>query len=894
MSIRNFDALFKPKTIALIGASNRARSVGSVLARNLFEGGFEGAVLPVNPKEEAIHSVRNFRSIAELPETPDLAIIATPPATVPGVVKELGERGCRAAVVITAGFGEGERAEGRALRQEMLNAARPHLMRILGPNCLGIMSPHKGINATFAHVGAKPGDIAFLSQSGAVAIAVLDWARSRGIGFSHLVSLGDKSDVDFGDLLDYLALDPQTRSIVLYVESIAHARKFMSAARMASRTKPVVVVKVGRSAAGAKAALSHTGALAGADAVYDAAFARAGLLRVKELGELFEAIAILGAGLKPRGEDLTIVTNGGGVGVLAADMAAEQGIDLPALTEEEVERLNAVLPDAWSRGNPVDILGDAPGARYTAALEGLVGSHRKGALLVLNCPTAVADSREAGQAVVETLKEHPDVAAITAWLGDGAAADARRTFAAHNIPTFETPEEAVRAYSHLVHYRRNQALLMETPDERASTRPDLEAARKIVSDVLGEGRDTLNEPEAKALLRAYGISTVATHIVASPQEAEEAARAIGAPVALKILSPDITHKSDVGGVALDLETPEAVGEQARHMLKVVAGNSPQARLTGFTVQEMVRRPGAVELIAGLASDPVFGPIVLFGQGGTAVEVIGDRAIGFPPLNSVLASDMIARTRISRLLAGYRDRPAADRAAIEHTLIRLADLAADLPEVVELDINPLLADEKGVVALDARVVVKAPEREGTRRFAIAPYPHDLARTIATRGGTDYLLRPVRPEDEARAVEMLKRCSLEDIRMRFFASIGVFTHAFAARMTQIDYDREMVFVAQPVGADGEPADEICGIARLAADPDNEAAEYAIIVRSDLKGQGLGYAMMSELLAYARKKGIASVFGDILKSNRAMLQMTHELGFTRTAESAEDGIVTMSVTV
>jgi len=891
MSLRNLDALFKPKAIALVGASNEPNSVGAVLARNLFEGGFEGPVLTVNPRERAIRSTRNYRSIAELPEAPDLAILATPPATIPELIGELGARGCRAAAVITAGFGEGGRDEGRELRQQMLNAARPYLLRILGPNCLGIMSPHLGINATFAHLAPQPGEIAFLTQSGAVATAVLDWAHARNIGFSHVVSLGDMSDVDFGDLLDFLALDRHTRAIVLYVEAITHARKFMSAARAAARVRPVVVVKAGRSEAGAKAALSHTGALAGSDAVYDAAFNRAGILRVGELGELFEAVTVLAKGIRLRGDGLTIVTNGGGIGVLAADKAAELGTALTPLEARQSIRLDAALPKAWSRSNPVDILGDATGERYTAALEALIAEGLTDTLLVLNCPTAVANSQDAANHVIATFRAHPNVPMLTAWLGDGAAADARKLFAANGIPALETPEDAVRAHARLVHHRRNQTLLMETPTAvDTGFEPDRDRASALVKTAIAEQRAILDETEAKALLAAYGIPTVETRVAADPEAAAQIAATIGGPVVLKILSQDITHKSDVGGVALDIATPALVAERARRMLETVTSQRPGARIQGFTVQAMVRRPNAVELIAGLAEDPVFGSVVLFGHGGTAVEVTGDRVVGLPPLNMVLARDMIVRTRVARLLAGYRDRPAADLDAVARTLIRLSELAADIPEIAELDINPLFADADGVIALDARIVVRRPKVDGTRRFAIEPYPRGLAHVIETRHGSQYLLRPIRPEDESALVEMLRRCAPDDIRMRFFASIKTFNHAFAARLSQIDYDREMAFVAiAPTGS--KHAGDICGVVRLSADPDNDAAEFSVIIRSDLKGTGLGYRLMEEILIYGRTKGLQRVFGEVRLDNAAMLAMTKEFGF-RHQLSQEAGVTTVTI--
>lgn len=870
MSIRNLDALFSPTTIALIGASNRPGSVGAVLARNLFDAGFEGPILTVNPRERAIRSALNYHTVSELPLAPDLAIIATPPDTVPGLIRELGERGCRAAVVITAGFGEGEHADGQVLKQAMLDAAKPYLMRIVGPNCLGVLVPHRGINASFAHLMPQKGNVAFVTQSGAVATSILDWASARGVGFSHVVSLGSMSDVDFGDMLDYLALDPKTHSILLYVEAITEARKFLSAARKASRNKPVVVVKAGRSDAGAKAALSHTGALAGADAVYDAAFRRAGMLRVNTLDELFQAAGTLATGIHVKGDRLAILTNGGGIGVLAVDELAEMQGRLAALSEATLARLDSVLPPTWSHANPVDILGDAPGERYTSALEALLNEKEADAILVMNCPTAVADSLDAAQAVVDTLgSQRPAV--LTCWLGEGAPAKARHLFAAQKIPTYETPEQAIRAFWHLSSYWRNQQTLMETPPPISTDGTiDKASANAIIDQVLKDERNVLTEPEASAILSAYGIPTVPAIAVHTPEEASEAAKQLGFPVVLKILSRDISHKSDSGGVQLNLASPGAVAQAAEDMLATLRQVAPEARLDGFNVQPMIRRPGAHELILGVAEDSVFGPIIMFGQGGTAVELIGDRVVGLPPLNPLLAQEMIQATRISRLLRGYRDRPAADLEAISLTLIKLSQLISDLDRVVELDINPLLADASGVIALDARIVIKA-DREQRPPFAIRPYPQQLEQTIETRNGQCYSLRPIRPEDEGALVEMLRHSTSDDVRLRFFAAIRRFDHPFAARLTQIDYDREMAFIAMP-----PDKQEIVGIVRLSADPDKEKAEFAIMVRSDMKGTGLGYRLMQQMIDYARESGLQQVFADVLRENHAMREMAKEFGF------------------
>ncbi len=888
MTTRNLDALFHPSAIALIGASNRPGSVGSVIARNLFEAGFDGPILTVNPKERAIRSSLNYASIADLPIPVDLAVIATPPDAIPGVIAELGEKGCRAAVVITAGFGEGDKVEGKELRQKMLDAAKPHLLRIVGPNCIGFISTRPRINASFAHLMPKQGDVAFVSQSGAMATAVLDWAHARGFGFSHIVSLGDMTDVDFGDLLDFLALDNATRAILLYVESITDARKFMSAGRIAARTKPVIVIKSGRSAAGAKAALSHTGALAGSDIVYDAAFRRAGMLRVYELRELFEAVTTLSAGLRLKGERLGILTNGGGAGVLATDALEGTTGRIATLAPDTIAALDAVLPATWSGANPVDIIGDAPGRRYADGLSAMLTDPGSDAILVLNCPTAVADSTEAADAVIDVIARHPGAPVLTCWLGETAVAEARRRFAAKRVPTYETPDEAVRAFSHLAAYRRNQTLLMETPPARGFEEPDHSRAREIVQEAVAAGRSTLTEFEAKGVLAAYDIPVVATRRARSPEEAATFAAEIGRPVALKILSQDISHKTDVGGVRLDLRTPQAVEEAARLMLETVSLRRPDARIEGFTVQEMIHRPQAEELIVGISNDSTFGPVILFGEGGTAVEVIADRAVALPPLNRLLAREMIDRTRVAKRLAGYRDRPAADMEGIEATLVKISDLLADIPEITELDINPLLADSTGVIALDARIVAKPADGIGTRRFAIRPYPTRLVDTISLTDGQVLDLRPIRPEDEPGLVDMVRRSDPQDVRMRFLGSVKDFPHLMAARLSQIDYHREMALVA--VNA----LQEIVGVVRIIADPDNDAAEYAIMVRSDQKGKGLGYGMMVKILDYARSQGLKRIFGDVLRENQPMLRVAEDVGFTVRAGSDDPTLVRVDLTL
>ena len=874
MTTRNLDALFEPKSIALIGASNEPGSVGAVTAKNLFRAGFAGPILTVNPHEQAIRSAINYHSIEELPLAPDLAVIATPPPTVPEMVAALGARGTRAVIVVAAGFGEGGSAEGAELRQKTLAAAQPHLMRILGPNCLGFISPAKGINASFAHLAPLTGGLAFVSQSGALATAAIDWATARGFGFSHVISIGDMIDIDFGDLLDYLALDQATHAVLLYVESIVAARKFMSAGRLAARNKPVLVLKSGRSSAGAKAAMSHTGALAGTDLVYDAAFRRAGMLRVKELRELFEAVTTLSAGVRVRGNRLAVMTNGGGAGVLAADLLEDRGGRLATLSPNTLARLAALLPPTWSRGNPIDVLGDAPPERYGKTVEVLLAEPDTDAILIMNSPTAVADSLGAATAVVQSLPADRGMPVLTAWLGEAAALPARRLFAASRIPTYETPDAAVTAFMHLHAYGKNQALLLETPRvQPGAPAPDRETARKVIADVLAAGRSLLTEPEAKKVLQAYAIPTVETLSARDPAEAASIAAGIPGRVVLKILSPDIVHKSDVDGVRLDLSAAE-VESAAKEMLDKVKARAPGARLAGFSVEAMIRHPGAFELLAGIANDLVFGPIILFGQGGAAAEIIRDRAIGLPPLNAPLAREMISHTRVAELLQGYRDRPAAAIDEIAATLVKLAQLVIDVPEVGELDINPLIADSKGVIALDAGIAVR---RSAARdqRLAIRPYPSELEQTIALADGSSVFVRPIRPEDQMKLVAMVMQSSARDIYLRFFSPLKHLPQMMAARMSQIDYSREMAFVAI-APAEGPDDGDLLGVARVIADPNNERAEFAVMVRSDWQGHGLGYKLMQTLISYADHRNIGTIYGDILGENVTMLQMARELGF------------------
>ena len=886
MSVRNLQHLFAPGSVALVGASERPGSVGATAMRNLAGAGFKGPIYPVNPKHKTVAGLHCYASVADLPQAPELALICTPPATVPAIVRQLGERGCRAAIILTAGLGAQRDVRGRTLLQAALDAAHPFILRLLGPNCVGLLVPGIGLNASFAHTDALPGKIAFVSQSGALVTGVLDWAKSRGIGFSRFISLGESADVDFGDVLDYLASDGETSAILLYIEDVRHARKFMSAARAAARSKPVVVLKAGRVPEGAKAAASHTGALAGSDDVYDAAIRRAGMLRVLTTEDLFAAVETLAHARALHGERLAIMTNGGGPGVMATDALVCAGGNLAMLSNETLRRLGEVLPATWSHANPVDIIGDAPAERYRQTLELLLADDQSDAILFIHAPTAIVPSADIARALAP-LAKGASRNVLACWLGGDGVAEARRIFSDAGIPTFDTPEDAVNGYLQIVHYRRNQSLLMQVPAS-ASTGfvADREGARRIIQDVLAEGRFQLSEPESKAVLAAYGIPVVQTRLAHDVEQAVTAAGEIGFPVAVKIVSPQVIHKSDVGGVALDLDTPEAVRAAALRMQKRLAELAPDARLAGFSVQQMARRPDAHELIIGVATDAVFGPVILFGQGGISVEVTDDHAVALPPLNTVLARDMVSRTRVSKLLAGYRNRPAADMDAILWTLMQISQLVSDIPEVIELDINPLLADSKGAVVLDARMRVALAGKSGSSldRLAIRPYPRELEETIEFEGGP-LLLRPVMPEDGPAHLAFFDALTADDVRYRMFVRVRELTPSQLARFTQIDYDREMAFIATRTGADGRP--ETLGVGRVVADPDNVSAEFAVTVRSDLKGHGLGKALMNKLIAYCRSRGTREIVGEALPQNTRVIRLVKNLGFEVTP-APEEGTV------
>jgi len=867
MSIRNLDGLLEPKSVAVFGASDRVGSVGRTVWNNLRSGGFSGDIYAVNPKYSELSGVSVFARAADLPVAPDLAVLCTPPATIEGLIDELARIGTRAAIVVTAGL-------SAAQKQAMLDAARPHVLRVLGPNCLGLLNPRLGLNASFAHTDALSGELAFVSQSGALVTAVLDWAKTRRIGFSQMISLGESADVDFGDLLDYLASDPNTRAILLYMESVKATRKFMSAARAAARNKPVIVVKAGRAGKGLNAAASHTGALAGSDLVFDAAIRRAGMLRVDCLADLFMAAETLTRLSSNEDRVLSLMTNGGGAGVMAADAAAIAGVTLYELSEPLQQALNAFLPTTWSSSNPIDIIGDAPVRRYTDTLAALLAEPESGAVLFMHAPTAIVSSVDIATACAPLVRDAPG-RVLSCWLGGDALNAARRIFQEAGAADYDTPETAVRAFALLATYRNNQNLLLQIPTASELQPANLASARAVIAAALAEGREMLSEMEAKAVLSAYGIPVVPTLAVpASAEAAATAAAEIGFPVVLKILSHDISHKSDVGGVQLNLRDAGQVRLAADTMLKQVREKLPEASISGFTVQAMAKKPMAQELILGVSIDPIFGPVLLFGQGGTAVEVLADRTVALPPLNRVLAHEMISRTRVAKLLAGYRDHPPANLDAVADVLIALSQMLADLPELMELDINPLWADDSGALALDARLRVQLPAQAGADKFAITPYPGELVETVQWRGEA-IVLRPIKPEDASQHLEFLSQLQPEDLRLRLFSTRRELATGELARLTQIDYAREMAFIAVQTLPEG--TEHTLGTIRCAIDPDNINAEMAIIVRSDLKRQGIGQLLLSKLIDYLQARGTQRMIAEVFRSNSAINALLRSNGFS-----------------
>ena len=882
MSIRNLSFLFEPSSVAVIGASDRPRSAGAVVMRNLLAGGFKGPIMPVHPHHPAVAGVLAYADVDRLPLVPDLAVLCTPGAVVPEILDALGSKGTRAAVIIAA---DPDKAA-------MLAVARRHGLRVLGTGSLGVMVPRIGLDASFSHISPLPGKVALVSQSGALCSAVLDWARPRGIGFSHFVSLGEGDDIDFADVMDYLANDDQTRAVLLYIESITARHNFMAAARAAARNKPVLLVRGGGTLGPEERVLGHflAEALARPEDSFNAAIRRAGALRVNDINELFGAVETLARAKPMRGNRLAIVSNGGGTATMAlAEMGDPGGGQVAELSAETRRKLIALMPRGWAVGNPVDLGLGASGKTYAETLRVLTEAEEVDAILVIHAPNAMSDPVEAAQAVIDTQRRHGG-AVLTAWVGEEVVAPARKLFAEAGLPTYDTPGRAVRAFRHQVNYQRNQDMLMETPPSQQLD--GFTAAKGTARLIVGRGLATpggyLSEPDSKAMLSAYGIPVQPSLLAATIEEAIRAAETLGYPVALTLAADDIARKWDIGGVALNLENAEAVRSSAEGILRRIKRDRPQAKIAGFTVQTMVFRPHARQLVAGIACDPLFGPVLVFGEGGRAVEVIRDHTVGLPPLNLPLARGMIARTRVSRLLEANGPRPAANRDAIAEVLVRLSRMLADNPEIVACDINPLFADETGVLALDTRMRVAPWENTDLRHFSVLPYPAELEEPARLHDGSAVTLRPIRPEDQPTHAELMARMTPQDLRLRFFGQVRQISHHQMARLTQIDYDREMAFIASRPGKDGQP--ETLGVIRTVTDPDNQRAELAALVRSDMKGTGLGSMLMEKIIRYQRTRGTKAIYAQIMPENTAMLRLALKSGFVRRHSDDPDVIETV----
>ena len=867
----SLDSMFNPASIAVVGATAKKGSVGHALMRNLMGWDFEGIIYPVNPKRKSILGVKAYPSVSDIPDSVDLAIIATPAETVPGIVEECGAAGVKSIVIISAGFLEAGK-EGNERGAMISEKARSYGMRILGPNCLGFLRPKVSLNASFASKNALPGKIAFISQSGALCTAILDWSVSHNVGFSYFVSVGSMIDVGFHDLIDYFGNDQETSSILIYMESLSDARKFLSAARAFARTKPIIILKAGKSQEGADAARSHTGSLAGDDAVYDAAFKRAGITRVNTIGELFDTAQTLAMQPRPRGNRLAIVTNAGGPGVIATDALIEKGGMIAKLSKETIEKLDTFLPAQWSKGNPVDVLGDADPERYQKAAEAVIKDKGVDGMLVILTPQEMTDSVKVASAIAKIQTFGKPV--LASWMGEEDVLEGMDVLKREGIPEYPEPEKAVQCFMTMWNYALNLEMIYETPATIPhAISPKTEENRKIIHDIMDQGRYVLTEPEAKQVLANYEIPVTRYMLVNDRDEAARVAAQIGFPVVMKIVSPEILHKTDIGGVKVGVKDEEDVRKAFDDIMESARKNAPQAAIQGIIIEEMVKKK--YELLIGCKKDRIFGPTIVFGMGGVAVEVFRDTNIGIPPLNMALARRLMEGTKIYRLLKGYRGMEGVDVKSIQVLLYQFAYLVMDFPEIKEIDINPFGVDSQGGVVLDAKIVLDRNGRDQKpySHMVISPYPKEYVAKFRMRDGKEAILRPIRPEDEPLEAEMFKTFSEDTQRYRFFHLITDISHDMLIRYTQIDYDREIAIIAE---VNDEGVKKMAGVVRIIADPFNDTAEFAIVVGDPWQYQGLGNKFTDFILEIARKRGIRKVFAVFLKDNIAMHNMFKKRGF------------------
>lgn len=872
MGFKEMEKIFNPETIAVVGATNRKGHVGYSILENLLSSGYEGTVYPVNPKRKSVQSVKTYPSILKVPDKVDLAVIATPSKTVQGIVEECGEAGVHGIVIISSGFKESGK-EGKDMCESILKTARSYDMRIFGPNCLGLLKPSINLNASFAKKMPKKGKIAFISQSGALGTAILDWAIENNVGFSHFVSIGSMIDVGFHDLIDYFGRDPETTSILIYMESLTNARKFLSAARAFARTKPIVVLKVGRTTEGSRAAMSHTGSITGNDAVFGAAFSRAGVIRVNTIGQLFNCAQNLAMQKRPKGKRLAIVTNAGGPGVIATDSLIKNDGELAKLSEETIKKLDNFLPKAWSRSNPVDILGDAESERYRKAMKICIEDENVDGLIVILTPQAMTDPAEVAR---EVIKLPRNKTLLSSWMGGKDVEEGRKILKEGNIPVYGIPENAVKCFMNMYHYSRNLGLLYETPATIPHAfKPKTKKNRELIKKVLGDNRYVLTEIEAKKMLSNYGIPVTKNALVRTPQEAAKVSAKIGFPVVMKLSSSDIIHKTEIGGVILNIKSRKEAEATFRKIMRNARKKKPKAKIEGIFVEQMVKKRH--ELLIGCKKDPIFGPAIVFGMGGIAVEVFKDTTVGLPPLNMALSMRMIEKTKIYELLKGYRNMKGVDIKSIQFLLYKFAYLVMDFPEIKEIDINPLSVDEKGGVVLDAKVIldrkIAGKKIKPYSHMVISPYPKEYITTFKMKNGKKVLLRPIKPEDEPLEGEMFTKFSEETQRFRFFQKIKDITHELLIRYTQIDYDREIAIIAE---TKEKGKKKMVGVVRIIEDPCDETAEFAIVVADPWQKQGLGNKLTDYILEISRERGIKKVYAEMLKDNYAMKHMLAERGF------------------
>jgi acetyltransferase len=875
MSQHHLKPLFAPKSVAVFGASDRVDSIGQIVFQNMLQSGFKGKLYAVNPSHTTVQGCPAYASIAQITDSVDLAVIATPAQRVPSIIEQCGAHNVKAAIIISAGFSETGSTAGKALEEAVLESARRHGIRLIGPNCLGVIRPDIGLNATFNKGNAICGNIAFVSQSGALCTAILDWANSNDVGFSSVVSMGASVDIDFGEILDYLISDTKTHSILLYIEGIHDARGFMSAIRAAARIKPVILVKVGRHTASSKAVISHTSSIVGSDDAFDAAIRRAGVVRVQTITQLFSAAKALSCGFDPTGNRLAIVTNGGGPGVIATDYAIDLGLEIAELSDHTIATLNAVLPATWSHGNPVDVIGDAQADRYQHAVKACLEDPNVDGVLAILTPQAMTKPLEVAYVIIELTNQYKKPL-LTSWMGEGQVHASRDAFNTARKPSFRNPESAVDVFSFLSAYHQNQKLLMQMPGPIShQLAPDIESARMIIEGALQEKRKILGEMESKALLSAFHIPVAYTMVARSPNEALLIAQQLGFPVAMKINSPDITHKSDVGGVLLNLSNAQEVRSAYQTIIENVTRVRPDAHINGISIQPMIVKANGRELMVGVTHDAVFGPIITFGAGGTTVEIVGDRSVALPPLNRFLAKDLINGTHVAKMLGEFRGMPAVNMDALESVLLRVSEMVCELPMLMEMDINPLILDENGVLAADARIMVEVnTSAERYEHMAIYPYPTHLVSYWQLADGTSVTIRPIRPEDVWLVQDFVQNLSEEARYFRFMKSVEALSDNLLVRFTQIDYSREMALIAVRNEDDKEVE---LGVTRYAINPDGESCEFALVIADTMRGTGLGHKLMTTLMDIARARGLKRIEGEVLKNNSSMLKLMKRLGFT-----------------